>query len=572
LEFFKELRRRKVIRVAVVYVVTAWVLIQVADVVADPLRLPDWFSTSVIVLLALGFPVALGLAWALEVRPESGGNEPASAQSGTADDDADRDDESEPYLITRRSVAVLPFENVSSDVDVTHIATGLTEEILNNLSSMQDLKVASRSSTLAYKDANIKATEIGEELGVSYLVEGSIRKLGEDLRITTQLIRAPDDEHLWAQTFERDLSEGFAMQEQLAQVIARQVQANMQTDVAILAARRQTQSPRAYRYFRIAAEERWQEVSGDHSPDYKLVLENYRRAVELDPNFAVAHEGIANICPYWFWLDLSRGEASRIAHEALEQAMALHPPSAFTYLNLVLIYTNVDANYPAARKAIEQGLALAPNMSWLRSYLGWLALRQGFLDDARKHVRTALNLAPGDGQTHFLLGELLWERGDRTGAIGELEKSLENMRGGAWFVARTAMLAMVYLEDGRTERANDLLDAAMRSLQGDTGGLAALCLALAQAGRTSDLQTVTKELVSAYGERWFPGRYAMHLAANEIDEAFRQLNEGIEQRYTGDVMWLRSDHTWLAPLREDPRWQEVMTHLEAMEARGAAGE
>jgi TolB-like protein len=567
LNFFKELQRRKVIRAAVVYVVTAWVLIQVADVVADPLRLPDWFSTTVIVLLALGFPVALGLAWALEVRPESGGNEPASAEEdGTAEADADTD-KSEPYLITRRSVAVLPLENVSKEPDVDQVATGLTEEILNHLSDMQDLKVASRSSTLAYKDTNLKAADIGEELGISYLVEGSIRKLGDDLRITAQLIRALDDEHLWAQTFQRELSEGFAMQEQLAQVIARQVQANIQTDVSILAARRQTQNARAYRYFRIASEERWQQVSGNHSPDSKLVLENYRRAVELDPDFAAAHEGIANACcGPWFELDLSREEASRTAHEALER-----PPSAFTYLNLAQLYAHTDANYPAALEAIEKGLALAPNMVWLHINLVLLAVRQGHLSDALKHARTAVSLSPGDGQMRQILGHLLWTRGDRTGAISELEKSLENMRGGFWFVARTALLAMVYLEDGQPVRANDLLDATMRSLQGDTQGLVVLCLALAQAGRTSDLRTVTAELVSVYGERWFPGRYAMHLAANEIDDAFRYLHEGIEQRHAAEVIWLRCT-PWLAPLREDPRWQEVMTHLEEMEALAAAGE
>jgi tetratricopeptide (TPR) repeat protein len=251
--------------------------------------------------------------------------------------------------------------------------------------------------------------------------------------------------------------------------------------------------------------------------------------------------------------------------------MTLRPPSAFTYLNLAQLYAHTDANYPAALEAIEKGLALAPNMVWLHLNLVLLAVRQGHLSDALKHARTAVSLSPGDGQLRQILGNLLWIRGDRAGAISELEKSLENMRSGLWFVARSALLAMVYLEDGQTERANSLLDAAMRSLQRDTAGVTILCLALAQAGRTSDLQTVIAELVSEYDERWFPGRYAMHLAANEIDDAFRYLNEGIEQRHAAEVMWLRCI-PWLAPLREDPRWQEVMTHLEEMEARAAAGE
>jgi len=573
LSFFKELQRRKVIRVAAVYGVTAWLLIQVADVVADPLRLPNWFSTAVIVLLALGLPVAIGLAWAFEVKPETANraDEPAAAERAAHVDGAAAD-QPEPYLITRRSVAVLPFENVSDDSSVAHLSTGLTEEILNHLSNMQDLKVASRASTLAYRNTTLRATEIGEQLGVSYLVEGSIRKLGDELRITAQLIRAPDDEHIWAQTFERNLSEGFAMQEKLAEVIARQAQANMQTDVSILAARRQTQNERAYRHFRIAAEERWHEVSGNHTPNWKLVLENFRRAVELDPDFAVAHEGIANVCPLWWELGMSREEASRMAHAALERAIALHPPSAFTFFHFAQLYTNTDLNYPAALEAIRKGLALAPNMAWLHVYSSEIALREGRLGEALDHARTALQLSPGDGHINEMLSDLLWVRGDLNGAIDELEKSLENMRGGVLYTMRAARLAQLCLEDGQSERANHLLDAAIRSPRHEIGASAPLCRALALAERTGDLRNVAAELVSEYGTRWFPGRYQMHLAASEIDEAFLYLHEGIEHRSMSEVRFLRAGFAWLAPLREDPRWPEVMTHLAEIEARGAAGQ
>lgn len=569
--FFKELQRRKVIRVGVVYVVTAWVLIQVADVVTDPLRLPDWFATAVIVLLALGFPVSLGLAWAFEVRPESGGDENADAEKdGTAGANEETNDEPEPYLITHRSVAALPFENVGNNPEVEQVATGLTEEILNNLSKMQDLKVASRASTLAYKDMKLKVAEIAQELGVSYLVEGSIRKLGDDLRITAQLIRAPDDEHIWAQTFERKLSDGFAMQEKLAQVISRQAQASILTDVPILSARKQTKNARAYRHFRIAAEERWQQVSGDHTPNWKLVLENYRRAVELDPGFAVAHEGIANVCMWWFELGLPRELASRMAHEAIERAKALRPPSAFTYFHSTLIYLFIDANYPAALRTIDKGLALAPNMAWLHVMLTQVAARQGRLSDALGHLRTAAQLSPGDSEINGLLGSLLWLRGDITGAVNALEASLENMRGGVFYIGRATTLARLYHKDGQIEQANRLLDSALHAPRHDTAGLSALCLALSQAGRTADLQTVLTELEMEHGDRWFPGRFQMHLAAGEMDLAFRYLNEGIEQRHIEAS--LRIGAPFLELMREDGRWQETMAHLEDMEARAAAGE
>ena len=145
------------------------------------------------------------------------------------------------------------------------------------------------------------------------------------------------------------------------------------------------------------------------------------------------------------------------------------------------------------------------------------------------------------------------------------------MGGGWWYVTRMAVLAMLYLEDGQADRANHLLDTALRSPRPDAG-LNVLCLALAQAGRIDDLENIRAELVSEFGPNWFPGRYEMHLAAHELDEAFRFLNEGIEQRYPSEVMWLRADVPWLAPLREDARWSQVLEHLEDMEARAATGE
>lgn len=557
---------------AVVYVITAWVLIQVAGEVAEPLHLPGWFSTAVIVLLALGFPVALGLAWALEVRPEGSGDEAAADASDSLELDDESNPHPAPHLITRRSVAVLSFENVSNDSDAEQVATGLTEEILNNLSRMQDLKVASRASILAYTGTALRAAEIGTELGVSYLVEGSIRKIGDSLRITAQLIRTPDDEHIWAQTFERDISDGFAMQEKLAQVIARQVQANMQTDVSILAARRQTQNERAYRHFRIAAEERWQQVSGDHDPNWKLVLENFRRAVELDPDFAVAHEGIANVCVFWPELDITREEASRTAHAALERAMALRPPSAFSYMHLAQIFANVDANYPAALEAIEKGVALAPNMAWLHVLLHAIALRQGRVSDAMKHVRTGVQLSPGDSLINHFFGQILWLRGDYAGAIKAMQTSLENMSGGGEYVRRSANLARLYLESGETDRANEILDKVLRSPGYDPGDLGPLCLTLAAAGRDTDLQRIKGELLSEYGSHWFPGRYQIHLAAGELDEAFDYLHQGIDHRFGPEVVALRCPPSFMTPMVEDARWQQVITHLEKVEARAAAGE
>jgi tetratricopeptide (TPR) repeat protein len=249
-----------------------------------------------------------------------------------------------------------------------------------------------------------------------------------------------------------------------------------------------------------------------------------------------------------------------------------------SYMVLAQIHAEVDANYPAALDATEKGLVIAPNMAWLHGHLNRIALRQGRISDALRHARTAAQLSPGDSGINRFLGLTLWAAGDLKGAISA-NASLDNMTAGAYYAIRAAELAMVLLQCAETDRANEMLDNVVRSLNHDTSALGqntanprcSLCLALAQAGRTADVRAIKEDLQSEHGSNWFPGRYEMHLAAGEIDEAFDYLRQGIDQR-SWEVQLLRTELPFLSPLREDRRWQEVMTHLEDMEARSAAGE
>ena len=196
-----------------------------------------------------------------------------------------------------------------------------------------------------------------------------------------------------------------------------------------------------------------------------------------------------------------------------------------------------------------------------------VAIRQGRLSDALRHVRTAVQLSPGDSLLNAILGLTLWNRG----VIKATQMSLENMTGGGEYVRRSANLAMLSIEHGDTDQANQVLDVVLRSPGHDPSDLAPLCLALAQAGRETDLKQIKGQLLSEYGSRWFPGRFQIHLAAREIDEAFYYLHEGIENRFLFEVIACHNEPSYLTPLIQDPRWPEVMTHLEEMEARAAAG-
>jgi adenylate cyclase len=562
LEIFKELRRRKVIRVALVYIVTAWLLIQVAGEVSDPLHLPAWFATAVIVLLALGFPVALGLAWAFEVKPNA-------PDSGDHTEPDDQETNAEEYLVTRRSIAILPLENLSDESRIGHFANGLTEEVLNRLSALKDLKVASRSSTLAYRDLNQNTKLVGEELGVSYLLEGSVRQASEALRLTIQLIRAPDDEHIWAQSFELAIDDGFEAQEKLAKSVAHRAHANVIADVSILATRRQTQSARAYRHFRIAAEERWQGVNSDKMANLKLVYDNFRLATEIDPEFAAAHEGVANASLMWRRLDITREEASSVAHAAMRRSLELRPPSGYSYMVLGMVYNQLDANLPAARQALTQGLAIAPNIAWLHGELAATAIREGKVAEALEEIRTAAKLSPGDRRINQALGVYLFLKSDFSGAIATFEEVLERAAAGNDYVEVSAWSALALMQQDNLERANAILDTALK-ISEPIEGIGVLALALAQAGRTLEGAEIKAKAVAKHGDHWFTQRFLLHLAVGEMDEAFDNLHQSIDKRRDSDLRFLRTDTSFLSEMRADPRWSNVVAHLDDMEASAAA--
>lgn len=204
--WFAELRRRKVIRVAAVYLVAAWLLIQVADAVFEPMGLPAWPLKPVIVLAALGFPLACVLAWAFDVTPR--GIESAQTVAPSA--------ATAPTEPTE-SVAILPFVDMSPERDQEYFCDGIAEEIINTLCCMRNLRVASRTSSFQFKGHATDIREIGRALGVGSVLEGSVRKAGNRVRITTQLVSTADGYHLWSESFDRDLGDVFALKAEIAQ-------------------------------------------------------------------------------------------------------------------------------------------------------------------------------------------------------------------------------------------------------------------------------------------------------------------------------------------------------------------
>jgi len=279
LSFLKELRDRKVGKVAVVYLVGGWLLIQVADVMFPALGLPAWTVTLVVALLIIGFPIALVLAWAYESTPDGIRLDQRSAASS---DPVDLDATAEALDKPReKSIAVLPFVDLSPSRDNEYFSDGLTEELLNVLTSASDLSVSSRTSCFTFKGKDVDIRTVAEKLNVSYVLEGSVRKAGNQIRITAQLIEAAGDTHLWSQTYDRELENIFEIQDDIAQEIARTLRVKMDPQAA---AELKAASAKAYDLYL-----RGRDFYHKFAPKpLQYAIEMFHRATELDPEFARA--------------------------------------------------------------------------------------------------------------------------------------------------------------------------------------------------------------------------------------------------------------------------------------------
>src|SRR6201981_3700756 len=308
--FFDEVKRRKVYRVAAAYVIAAGGAIQLASAAFPAWEVPNWALRLVIVGLLLGFPIALMLAWAYDVTPQGIRVTPMLALPGShrrrniimlVATGVVISAAAGFFLLPRvsahkcdKSIAVLPFENLSDEKENTYFADGIQDEGLTNLSKIGDLKVISRTSVMPYRGKASNVREIGKALGVATLLEGSVRRVGNRVRVAVQLINADTDEHLWAEDYDRDLTDVFAIQSDLAQKIVRELQAKLSPIEKAQIERRPTENGEAYLAF-VEAHELFYRPDGTLRANMEQAEQLFERATELDPNFAGAFAELARV-------------------------------------------------------------------------------------------------------------------------------------------------------------------------------------------------------------------------------------------------------------------------------------
>ena len=585
--FFAELRRRNVYKVAVAYAVVGWVIAQIATQIFPFLEIPNWIVRLVIILIAIGFPIALVIAWAFEATPEGiKRTEVADAMPGSAA--TGRKKHAWIYVVViaatisvtlfflgrytagnksvasasnelpAKSIAVLPFDNLSRDPDNAFFAEGVQDEILTRLAKVADLKVIARTSTQKFKSAPENLPDIAKQLGALNILEGSVQKANDQVRVTVQLINAMTNSHLWAEIYDRKLTDIFAVESDIAKAIADQLQAKLSGSEKQMMAAQPTTDTTAYELYH-KGKSVWEKRSGDNIPK---AIAYYEQAIARDPNYALAYAGLAKayiLLPFYAGAD--RLDAFSKAKDAALKALRLDSnlAEAHAALGKVLFFSEIDLT--GAMREYKRAIELQPNDATAHHWLGNDALsalgrseeaiaqckRAVELDplspvintdlgttfyyahryeDSARQLRKTLEIDPTFFYAHFNLGIALQAAGDLSGAIAEYEKA--KRLGDNIYVSMLCAQAKAHAGDK---------DAALRML--------------------SDLDKVSqqREVVGYL-------RTLLYLSLNNKDEALRWLEQDFEERDGSNISWIKVDPL-LDPLHGDPRFEALVQKVVA---------
>jgi TolB-like protein/Tfp pilus assembly protein PilF len=580
LSFFSELKRRNVYKVAVAYAVVGWLIAQVATQIFPFLEIPNWAIRLVIMLIAVGFPIALVIAWAFEATAE--GIKPTevadampslsrqkkhawiyivvigalvsialfvagryTAGSRTAGASANE--------LSSKSIAVLPFENLSEEKQNEYFADGVQDEILTRLAKVADLKVIARTSTQRFKSAPENLPAIARQLGVLNILEGSVQKVNDQVRVNVQLINAMTEAHLWAEIYDRKLTDIFAVESDIAKTIADTLQAKLSGSEKQMMAAQATTDTTAYELYH-KGRSLWEKRSGDNIPK---AIAFYEQAIARDPNYALAYAGLADayvLLPSY--TAASQRDAYPKAKAAALKALQLDPNLAEAHTAVAKIYNFVDIDNQASIREFERAIELKPNDATAHHWLGSGPLvNLGRFDEALAQGKRAVELDPLSQIMNTDYGSIFYYAKRYDEAIALLRKALELDPS---FGYGNQVLAIAYQAKGdlpdaiaQFEKAKQFSDdpiiaaqlAAAKALAGDKDAARKTLAELDNIARQRD--------VAAYA------RALLYLSLDDKQEALHWLEQGFGDGDGGNLGAINVDPL-LYRLHGDPRFEALV--------------
>jgi TolB-like protein len=577
--FFGELKRRNVYKVAVAYAVVGWLVMQVASTVVPALHLPDTVTTAVVVVTFLGFPIALVLAWAFELTPEGikrtgdVDRSPRGASTnriwvyvavigaalsvglffvgrytaGNTTHNVSPNRSEATTAIAQKSIAVLPLLNESGDPKDEYFSDGLSEELIAALAQIRELKVIGRSSSFRFKERKEEPKTIGEKLGVATLLEGTVRKQGDRVRIVAELINAADGIELWSRTFDRELKDIFAVQQEIARAVAESLRVTLlgSEERSIQMVTNSVEAHNAY----LQAHFHFQRGNVE---DYRKAITYFDRAIELDPNYAVVYAERSEAWTLIGDLTGQRSTAYPKARSDAEKAVVIAPSLAEAHAALGWVRAFAEWKFAEGLSELQRAKELSPANPTANDLLARVIVYTGRMEEAERQARQAVELDPLSAASQFQLGRVLFYAGklDEADAAGrkmaELQPSASSSR-------RWQVLVAVERGDGETALREAQLEpntsfrpfelALAQYVRGDrTAADAALAYLIA-----NSRDSLAYQIAEVYAVR------------HEIDKAFEWLQVAFDN-HDGGMPSLLVDPL-LRDLRDDPRYKALVAKM-----------
>jgi TolB-like protein/Tfp pilus assembly protein PilF len=575
--FFAELKRRNVYKVAIAYGVVAWLLIQVATQVFPFFEIPNWVVRLVVLVIIIGFPIALIIAWAFELTPEGlKRTETADAEHSVARSRKrtwlyvviiagaisiglfflgryTSSKQNVGAALPGKSIAVLPFDNLSRDPDNAYFAEGVQDEILTRLAKVADLKVISRTSTQKYKSTPDNLRDIAKELGVSNILEGSVQRAADQVRVTVQLINATTDAHLWAESYDRALTDMFAVESEIAKTIADTLRAKLTGSEERMMSKKPTANPEAYELY-LKGRFFWNKRTGE---DLRKSIDYFDQAVAKDPGYALAYAGLADA----YVLLSGFGAASPKdslpeAKTAAEKGLELDSTLGEAHASLAQALLAYDFNFAGANREFRRAIELNPNYATAHHWYGESVLTPlGRFEDAVAELKRALQLDPLSVIINADVGTVLTSARRYNEAIEQLRKALE--MNPSFHYAHYNLGEALEMK-GLTEDAIAEYEKAT-ALNDDPVPQALLGHLYAKIGRKDEARQILQRLRDSAKERYVtPYVFAMiHLGLGEKDRAIDFLEKTYEDRDGYSIAFIKVD-PFLDPLRGDPRFEALV--------------
>lgn len=577
MSIFEELKRRNVIRVAALYVVVSWLLLQVADILFDAFDafdVPSWSIRLLVAILVLGFPLALIFSWVFELTPdglrrETEGETGRGTQATAGKTNiaigvslllavvfvvADRMIPEKPVMaVANRSIAVLPFANISDDPANDYFSEGLSEELLNLLAGIPELMVTARTSSFSFKDKGLDVPTIGNLLNVAHILEGSVRKSDTHLRITAQLINVESGFHVWSQTYDREMDDIFAIQDEISQAVV----AALRISILGEAPRARETDPEAFTAYLNALHFYKQRTH----ESYAKAADYAQRAVDIDPNYAPAwnllgatlsNQALSNQYPY--------DETHRKALVAVERALEIDPEYPFAVSARAWLAMNYEHDYATAAALYRHAVDLAPDNAVILGGRAVLANRLDLVDEALALQERSIMLNPVTTVGYSNLSDLLARAGRPIDAIKAAQKGIELAPGN--LVARVN-LAGAYLLAEQPKKALE----EVRTLDWRFAQLLVRSLAHHTLGQTAESDEALSQLANEYGGTNAYSVAMVYAWRNEIDSAFEWLDRAVDEGQPTNGI---RNEPFLKNARDDARWNPLLHRVGLSDEQVAA--